>query len=114
TKVHSLWVTILDEVVLILLQFVLATVIALAHRIYPLFRRWFVHHMTVQERQLLAQLGKEAYVFAETTLAGRPGQEKLEAALRYATSVANRHGLALTPDELRAAIEQAVLLSKKL
>ncbi|CAM3858306.1 phage holin, LLH family [Alicyclobacillus pomorum] len=105
---QDVWMTVLHQVVLLLLQLVVFTLLLLAHRLLPLVRTWMQHHLTQRERQILAFIGREAYTFAEASLAGKSGGEKLEQAMTYASQVLDRTGTSFSSDEIRAAIEAAV------
>ncbi len=105
---QEVWMTVLHQVVLLLLQLVVFTLLLLTHRLFPMVRTWLQYHLTQRERQILALIGREAYTFAEAALAGKSGGEKLNQAMTYAVHVLDRTGMSFSTDEVRAAIETAV------
>ncbi len=112
--VNALWMSVLQHLALLLLQLVVISLLVLAHRLQPAVARWLVQHTTAKERALLRELAREAYWLAEQSLPGATGQEKLSVALQYLAGIGKRLGLAVTPDEVRAAIEVAVAEAKAL
>ncbi|GGJ02011.1 hypothetical protein GCM10010885_09050 [Alicyclobacillus cellulosilyticus] len=111
---NALWMSVLQHLALLLLQLVVISLLVLAHRLQPAVARWLVQHTTAKERALLRELAREAYWLAEQSLPGATGQEKLSVALQYLAGIGKRLGLAVTPDEVRAAIEVAVAEAKAL
>ncbi|MDQ0189230.1 phage holin [Alicyclobacillus cycloheptanicus] len=109
---HQLWITVLNRALLLLLQLVVVSVLVLMHRFAPVVKVWLDRHTTLTERKILAQVGKEAFQYAESAFFGAPGQVKLDQALKYAAAIANRKGVSVTENEMRAAIEQAVQEAK--
>lgn len=111
---HELWVTILSKTLLWLIQVLVVSFLVGVHRYAPALHRWVDHHTTLTERQVLAQIGKEAFRYAETVFTSSPGQVKLDQALKYAANVAQNKGLKVSEQELQSAIEQAVQDAKQL
>jgi Bacteriophage holin of superfamily 6 (Holin_LLH) len=105
---QDVWMTVLHQVILLLLQMVVFTLLLLAHRLFPMVRNWLQHHVTQRERQILALIGREAFTFAEAAFVGKSGGEKLEQAMAYALRALDRTGLSFSADEVRAAVESAV------
>ncbi|GMA51729.1 hypothetical protein GCM10025857_30860 [Alicyclobacillus contaminans] len=110
---HSLWLTVLHQMVMLLLQSVFCLLLVLVHCLWPTVRRWLNQHVSQQERQLLSTIGHEAYIFAESVYAGHGGDEKLQQALTYALAVLGKSGQSFTVGEIRAAIENAVRMAKR-
>ncbi|WDL95992.1 phage holin, LLH family [Alicyclobacillus sp. ALC3] len=111
---QQIWMNVLDRAVLVLLQLVIISLLVLLHRSMPMLKRWLDSHTTLKERQVLGQIGREAFRYAEAAFSTSSGQERLSHALSYASTVASRQGLHLSESELRAAIEQAVSEAKQL
>ncbi|MCX7570696.1 phage holin, LLH family [Tumebacillus sp. DT12] len=71
---------------------------------------FFDSRTNAQKRQLLAQLGKEAFAYAETVYRGGDGPAKLNEAVRYMIDRCEDCGLGEVPmKEMRAVIEGAWL-----
>lgn len=109
---HPWWTDFLQQVVLLVLQVLLASGLVWLHKLVPIVLKWLRQHLTDKERAFLDKVAKEAYWFAETTYGNAGGPEKLTQALNYASAVANKHGLEVTSAEFRAVIEQAVWHAK--
>jgi hypothetical protein len=69
---------------------------------------------TVQQRQMLTQLGKEAFAYAETVYRGHDGPAKLNEALKYLLDRCDSSGLCdVHMKEARAVIESAWIEDKR-
>ncbi|MEB3103099.1 phage holin, LLH family [Ferviditalea candida] len=70
---------------------------------------WLDAHTTANQRQTLHAVAQEAFSFAETVWAQYQGPQKMAAAIDYATQKLKGYGINVTQEEIRAAIEKAVL-----
>lgn len=111
---HQIWLEVLNRLLLLAVQVVVVGALLVFHRYAPAVKQWIDRHTTLTERQIIAQIGKEAFRFAETAFTSSPGQVKLDEALKYASQVANAKGLNVSESEFRASIEQAVQDEKTL
>jgi len=97
---------------------ILFTYIGMAVRKYlPIVIKFIKAHTTVAQQKLIEQLGKKAFVFAETVFKEKKGNEKLHEAVSYFEKHLDSHGLGavnLSYNMVRNAIEQAWLADKSL
>ncbi|RIV20102.1 hypothetical protein D2Q93_12260 [Alicyclobacillaceae bacterium I2511] len=110
---HPVWSGVVQQVLLILLQLFIVGLLAWLHTLMPVLQNWAKHHLSAQQRQLLMQLGKEAVVFSETAYGSLNGAQKLGYAMDYVARVLGATKVQVSPQEIRAAIEMALLESKK-
>lgn len=66
-------------------------------------------HTNEKDRELLHKIGKEAFAWAETLYKEYEGDIKLNKAFEYASDKLKSVGIDVTGDEIRAAIEKAVV-----
>jgi hypothetical protein len=105
---YALWAEFLHQMILFLLQVALISISALIHMLGMQVMRWLEHHTTLNQRQIVYQIASEAVMFAERAFVNLSGSGKLDEAIRYAESAMTRKGILISPEELRASIEQAV------
>lgn len=75
---------------------------------------YYTSKTTQQERLLLAQIGREAFAFAETVYRGHDGPAKLNEAIKYLLDRAKEQGLGdVAMMDARAMIEAAWLESNR-
>lgn len=80
----------------------------------PRVYAWIDTHTTAQQRKMIADLGHEAFAYAETVFRDKNGADKLKEALKYFNSHMDKYGLSnLTWYMIRAAIERAWLADKR-
>lgn len=69
---------------------------------------------TARTRDLLSQIGKEAFAYAETVYGAMDGPAKLNEAIKYMLNVLGQHGYKDVPmQDIRAVIEQAWLENRR-
>lgn len=86
----------------------------LAKKALPKITEWIQTHTTATQRKTIADLGHEAFVYAETVFREKNGADKLKEALAYFQKHMDKYGLSnLTIDVIRAAIERAWLADKR-
>ncbi|MDI3257569.1 MAG: phage holin, LLH family [Kyrpidia sp.] len=107
------WVPIANQVVLFVLQFLAALALALLHVAGRRVADYLRLHTTRAQRDLLACLAREAFSFAETVYKQYNGPAKLEQAMGYLSERLRQHGVTVTPEEMRAAVEQAWLWDRR-
>lgn len=105
---QTVWISILHQVILVLVQLLVFGLLVWVHRYMPILRKWMEQNLNEKERKVLAMIGKEAFVFAEQAFRDLHGQGKLDQAMKYALSIIDKKGLSYTEDEVRSAIENAV------
>lgn len=66
-------------------------------------------HTNEKDRALLHKIGMEAFSWAEALYKEHDGDRKLEEAFGYASEQLNVLGVSVSGDEIRAAIEKAVV-----
>lgn len=66
-------------------------------------------HTNEKDRELLHKIGKEAFAWAETIYKEYEGDVKLNKAYEYASDKLKSVGIDVSGDEIRAAIEKAVI-----
>ncbi|XEC92497.1 phage holin [Paenibacillus tarimensis] len=92
----------------ILAIFVLIGLKATAKKVHV----WLDAHTTAAQRNILHMLAKEGFAFSETMFGQLNGEEKLQKAMNYVTQMLQARGIQISGDEIRAAIEKAVLAYK--
>jgi hypothetical protein len=79
----------------------------------PKIDEWITSHISANHRQMIQDLGHEAFAYAETVYRDKNGADKLHEALAYFQAHMDKCGLTnLTYDTIRAAIERAWLQDK--
>lgn len=98
-----------------ILLFILALVAIYYFRLaLPKVTEWIETHTTATQRKTIADLGHEAFTYAETVYKEKNGADKLKEALAYFQKHMDKYGLSnLTVDVIRAAIERAWLADKR-
>lgn len=104
-QVYGSWYTMLQPLVVTGLQLTLVGVLLHVRGLVPGVSHWLAGHTSKTERALLSTIAQEAYHFANAAASGTDGALKRTTALDYAALTANRMGLSVTTDELRATIE---------
>lgn len=107
------WANVIHQLLMILLQLLLVALVAWVHSFLPVLRKWLLHHLTQKERAILETVAGEACMLAETAFRQAGGADKLNYAMEYALSVLQNRGIQITPQEVRAAIEQALYGTSK-
>ncbi|WP_060862951.1 phage holin [Paenibacillus riograndensis] len=74
---------------------------------------WLASKTSLAERELIHKIASEAYAFAEKEFKTLGGPTKLSEAYNYASKLLDNAGLNIAPEEIKAAIEKAVLEYKK-
>ena len=72
-------------------------------------KAWIDSKTSVNNRELLHKIAKEAFAHAETAFKENGGAYKLEQALKYAAGKLDKIGVELTTEEIKAAIHDACL-----
>jgi hypothetical protein len=72
------------------------------------WRKYVLRRLSAQELETLQRVADLAVVAAEQMGLGQTGEEKLALALDFASKQLAVYGIAVTPEQLRAAIEAAV------
>lgn len=70
---------------------------------------YYKAHTNEKDRELLHKIGKEAFAWAETIYKEYEGDVKLNKAYEYASDKLKSVGIDVSGDEIRAAIEKAVV-----
>ncbi|MGZ4031191.1 MAG: phage holin, LLH family [Tumebacillaceae bacterium] len=99
----------------ILVQLAVVAVLVLLRSFKNHLQSYYLSHTTTQQRQLLAQLGQEAFAFAETVYREMDGPAKLNEATKYLLDKSQSLGLGELPmNDVRAVIESAWLQNKSM
>jgi len=99
----------LNQVVLALISLLAAMVLAALTELRRRVLAWIDTHKNLAQRDLLNRLAEEAFAYVEQTMAGSASPDKLSAASIYLSRTLEARGIRVGPDEIRAAIERAVL-----
>lgn len=70
---------------------------------------YYKAHTNEKDRELLHKIGMEAFSWAQTLYKEAEGDRKLKEAYAYASEKLAALGVQMTSDEIRAAIEKAVV-----
>lgn len=70
---------------------------------------WINARTSRDQRELLHRIAQEAFAYAETAFKREGGEEKLRRAFEYADRELAARGIELDYEQIRAAIEKAVL-----
>jgi hypothetical protein len=71
------------------------------------FIAWLKSHTNEKTQALIMQIAHEGYVYAEKWAEGAKAEEKLNAAAVYLSNQLNARGIAITADQLHAAVQAA-------
>lgn len=97
--------TIVAAVIGIITTIVLTLLTALQKRLIL----WLESKTSVNDRELIYKVAGEAFALAEKSFKTSTGQAKLNFAYSYASELLIKAGIKITNDEIKAAIEKAVL-----
>jgi len=89
----------------------------LVRKLFPIAIKWFKAHTSVAQQNLIEQLGKKAFTYAETVFREKKGQDKLHEAIDFFQKHLDSHGLTgvnLSYTMVRNAVEEAWLADKSL
>lgn len=114
---HDLIMQAVSDVLTAVFLAALGLIVRLAllewRKVQPRLDEWLEKQVDASTRELLARVGREAFVFAETAYRQLSGPERLQYALEYATRVLNQYGVKVTPEEISAAIHSSWLEDKR-
>jgi len=97
--------TIAVAVVGLLATVVLSMLALLQKRV----KLWIDSKTSLAERELIHKIASEAYAFAEKEFKNNGGSTKLSEAYNYASRLLGNAGIKVEPQEIKSAIEKAVL-----
>jgi len=97
--------TVAVAVVGILATVVLSLLALLQKRV----KLWIESKTSLAERELIHKIASEAYAFAEKEFKDNGGATKMSEAYNYASRLFGNAGIKVSPEEIKAAIEKAVL-----
>jgi LL-H family phage holin len=100
---------LLNQVVLALVSLLAAITLAVLAGARRRVLDWIDSRKNLAQRDLLHRLAEEAFALVEQTMAGSKSTEKLSAASNYLSRLLESKGITVGSDEIRAAIEKAVL-----
>jgi len=104
----------MQEGVALILQIAVFAALFFLRTLKDKVQTYYTSKTTHQDRLLLAQIGREAFAFAETVYRGHDGPAKLNEAIKYLLDRAKEHGLGDVPMmDARAVIESAWLESDR-
>ncbi|GAX89456.1 phage holin, LLH family [Effusibacillus lacus] len=104
---------LLQQAVSMLLQIVLLAVVAGLVWLRNELKNYIAANTTIRERELIADLGKAAFSYAETVYSGLDGPGKLNEATKYMLDVLEGMGKEVPMKDIRAAIETAWLEDRR-
>ncbi|MBL0386284.1 hypothetical protein JJB07_06405 [Tumebacillus sp. ITR2] len=108
------WLPLVDQGVAVLLQIAVLAAFILLKNLKSRLESYYTAHTSTQERQLLAQFGREAFAFAETVYRDYDGPAKMNEAIKYLLDAGTKYGMKDIPlTEARAVIESAWLDDKR-
>ncbi|WP_170119365.1 phage holin [Tumebacillus permanentifrigoris] len=99
--------SLVNSALLLLLQIAVVSGLILLKRWKLQMEAYYAKQTTVQQRELLALVGNEAFHYAEQVFAQHDGPAKLNEAVKYVLDRATSHRLQVTYPEVRAVIEKA-------
>ena len=109
------WLDLTHQGVGILLQLAILAGMFLLRKFKQSAQTFYESNTTIQQRQLLSQLGREAFVYAETVYAQMDGPAKLNEAIKYLYDRCDTCGIEnLHMQEARAVVESAWLEDRRL
>lgn len=100
---------LMNQVVLALVSLLAAITLAVLAGARRRVLDWIDSRKNLEQRDLLHRLAEEAFALVEQTMAGSKSADKLSVASTYLARALEARGITLSPDEIRAAIEKAVL-----
>lgn len=96
-------------VVLALIGLLATVALSLLAVLQSRIKVWLASKTTLNERELIHKIATEAYAFAEKEFKSLGGPTKLSEAYNYASKLLDKSGISIAPEEIKAAIEKAVL-----
>jgi LL-H family phage holin len=75
---------------------------------------WLEMSMSREQQEILMKLGEQAFSFVEVVYQDLKGPEKMEEAIKFVERQLNSKGLKADREQIRAAIERAVLEHHKM
>ncbi|MNM07370.1 Phage holin protein [compost metagenome] len=104
---------ILDQQVSVVVVAVLSTLATIVLSLLALLQMrvklWINRKTSLVERELIHKIASEAYAFAEKEFKDNGGPTKLSEAYNYASRLLGNAGIKVAPEEIKSAIEKAVL-----
>lgn len=105
---------VMQQVLMMLVQLAALGLIAILLYLKQKITTYIDAHTTLKQRQVLEQLGREAFSFAETVYPSLDGPAKLNEATKYMISALSNHNMNQVPmTDMRAAIENAWLHDRR-
>ncbi|KEO82046.1 phage holin, LLH family [Tumebacillus flagellatus] len=108
------WLQLVDQGAAVLLQIAVLAALLFLKNLKTRLETYYTTHTSAQERQMLAQFGREAFAYAETVYRDYDGPAKMNEAIKYLLDTGAKYGMQDLPlTEVRAVIESAWLDDKR-
>lgn len=99
----------ITDIVQSLIGLVAIIIIALLAELRNRVLKWIDTRNNANQRELLHYIANEAFALVEQTMKNETSQTKLNKAIEYASARLKQYGINVTVDEVRAAIEKAIV-----
>lgn len=97
--------TIVSSIIAVLVTLVLALLAYIQKRVIV----WINSKTSLSERELVHKVASEAFAIAENAFNSQAGKAKMNFAYSYTSDLLTKAGIKISDDEIKAAIEKAVL-----
>lgn len=99
----------LTPVIAAVISLLTAVVLGMLALIQRKVNVWLVSKTSNSDRELLYKMASEAFAIAENAFNSNAGKAKMNFAYSYTSDLVKKVGIKITDDEIKAAIEKAVL-----
>jgi LL-H family phage holin len=105
---------LMQQALNVLLQVVVIGMLAGLVWLRKELKNYIVTHTTNREREIISEIGRTAFSYAEVVYRSQEGQEKLNLAMKYMIETLEKNGIKDVPMEtIRAEIERAWLNDRR-
>lgn len=109
---NNLWEAVqphVQTIIISLIGIIATVVLSLLAVLQKRVNLWIASKTSVSDRELIHRVASEAFALAEKAFKETNGQAKLNYAFSYTSEHLAKAGIKVTADEIKAAIEKAVL-----
>lgn len=97
--------TVVSAIIAALVTIILALVAVIQKKVIT----WINSKTSANQREMVYKLASEAFAIAESAFRSEQGKAKLNYAYSYTSELLVKKGIKISDDEIKAAIEKAVL-----
>lgn len=97
------------NIVVAIIGLIATVVLSMLALLQKRFIVWLNSKTSINDRELIYRVANEAFSLAETAFKESASQAKMNFAFSYASDILAKAGIKVTNDEIKSAIEKAVL-----